>query len=349
VGVRTEAWLNRIWYEGRPPPWWLRSLAGLYGAVAAVRRELYRSNLRRSIRLEVPVIVVGNLSVGGTGKTPLVLWLTEQLKVLGFAPGIVTRGFGGRDRGPRLLDATAEPADVGDEPVLLQRRAGVPVAVGRDRPAAAALLQRAGCDLVISDDGLQHYALERDCEIVVVDGLRRFGNGRLLPAGPLREAPQRLRGVDALIVNGGEAAGVTGGALLEQTFAMALVAGSAVALVAGALRPLAAFRGAPVHAVAGIGNPRRFFAMLRDAGLELIEHPLADHARIVADDICFPDRYPVLMTEKDAVKCGPLADERHWYVPIAAGFESAAREALLEIVLRCTGLAKAIDGEVQRG
>jgi tetraacyldisaccharide 4'-kinase len=347
--VRTEAWLNRIWYEGLPPPWWLRSLAGLYGAVAAVRRDLYRSNLRRSTRLAVPVIVVGNLSVGGTGKTPLVLWLTEQLKGRGLAPGIVTRGFGGRVRGPRLLDATAEPADAGDEPVLLQRRAGVPVAVGRDRPAAAALLQRAGCNLIISDDGLQHYALERDCEIVVVDGLRRFGNGRLLPAGPLREAPQRLRRVDALVVNGGEAAAVASGSLLEQTFAMGLVAGSAVALVGGEQRALAAFRGAPVHAVAGIGNPRRFFAMLRDAGLELIEHPLADHAQIAADDICFPDRNPVLMTEKDAVKCGRLADDRHWYVPIAAGFEPAAREALLEIVLRRTGLTKAMDGGVQRG
>jgi tetraacyldisaccharide 4'-kinase len=347
--VRTETWLNRIWYEGRPPPWWLRSLSGLYAAVAAIRRDLYRSGLWRSTRMAVPVIVVGNLSVGGTGKTPLVLWLVEQLERRGLRPGVVTRGFGGRLRGARLLDAAADPADVGDEPVLLLRRGGAPVAVGRDRPAAAALLLRAGCKLIISDDGLQHYALERDCEIVVVDGARRFGNGRLLPAGPLREAPQRLRGVDALIVNGGGTAAVTGAHSFEHTFAMGLEARSAVALVGGASRPLAAFRGVPVHAVAGIGNPRRFFTMLRDAGLAVIEHPLVDHAPIGAGDIRYPDGNPVLMTEKDAVKCGRFADERHWYVPIDARFEPQAREALLEIVLRRTGLGFGDEGEGQRG
>jgi len=344
VGVRTEAWLNRIWYGGRPAPWWLRSLSGLYTAVAAVRRELYRSGLRCSTRLGCPVIVVGNVSVGGTGKTPLVLWLVEQCKRRGLRPGVVTRGFGGRVRGPLVLDSTADPAEVGDESVLLLRRGGVPVAVGRDRPAAAALLLRAGCDLIISDDGLQHYALERDCELAVIDGERRLGNGRLLPAGPLREAPQRLRGVDAIIVNGGGTDAVTGGA-----FAMALEAPAAVALVGGERRPLAAFRGAAVHAVAGIGNPRRFFAMLRGAGIELIEHPLADHARIVAGDIRYPDRNPVLMTEKDAVKCARMADERHWYVPVDAAFEPQAQEALLEIVWRRTGLTRATSGEVQRG
>ncbi len=347
--MRTEAWLNRIWYEGRPPPWWLRSLSGLYAAVACVRRDLYRSGLRRSTRLEIPVIVVGNLSVGGTGKTPLVLWLVQRLQVLGLRPGVVTRGFGGRASIPRLLEPLADPAEAGDEPVLLMRRSGVPVAVGRDRPAAAALLVRAGCNLIISDDGLQHYALERNCEIVVVDGARRFGNGRLLPAGPLREAPQRLRGVDALVVNGGDPAAVTGDGLRERTFAMGLEADSAIALVGGAIRPLAAFRGAPVHAVAGIGNPRRFFATLRAAGLELIEHPLADHARIGPGDIRYPDRNPVLMTEKDAVKCAQLADDRHWYVPIDARFEPRAQDALLEIVLRRTGLTEATDREVQRG
>jgi len=347
--VRTEAWLNRIWYEGSPPPWWLRSLSGVYAAVTAVRRDLYRSGLRRSTRIEIPVIVVGNLSVGGTGKTPLVLWLVQQLKVRGLRPGIVTRGFGGRAGPPRLLQPDADAAEAGDEPVLLMRRSGVPVAVGRDRPAAAALLFRAGCDLIVSDDGLQHYALERDCEIVVIDGLRRLGNGRLLPAGPLREAPQRLRGIDALVINGGDVAAVTGAAAFEHTFAMALAASSAVALVGGAIRPLSAFRGAPVHAVAGIGNPRRFFATLRQAGLELIEHALADHARIGAADIRYPDSNPVLMTEKDAVKCAQLADERHWYVPVDARFEPQAQDALLQMVLRRTGLTTATDGEVQRG
>jgi tetraacyldisaccharide 4'-kinase len=347
--MRTEAWLNRIWYEGRTPPWWLRSLAAVYAAGAAVRRDLYRSGLRRSTRIGIPVIVVGNLSVGGTGKTPVVLWLVEQLVARGLRPGIVTRGFGGRVGVARLLGPEADAAEAGDEPVLLMRRSGVPVAVGRDRPAAAALLREAGCDVIISDDGLQHYALERDCELVVVDGLRRFGNGRLLPAGPLREPPQRLRGVDALIVNGGEVAAVTGGFAQDHSFAMSLEARSAVALVGGASRPLTAFRGVPVHAVAGIGNPRRFFTTLRQAGLELIEHPLADHARLLAGDIRYPDANPVLMTEKDAVKCGRLADDRHWYVPIDARFEPQAQAGLLRIVLQKTGLTTTTEGEVPRG
>jgi len=331
---------------------WLKVLAPLYGGIVVLRRSLYRRGLRHSVRLSRPVVVVGNLSVGGTGKTPLVLWLVTRLRAQGRKPGIVTRGFGGSERGARLIDAKADARLAGDEPVLLARRSGVPVAVGRDRPAAARLLIAAGCDVVVSDDGLQHYALARDCEIAVIDGARGFGNGCLLPAGPLREATARLSEVDAVVVNGaaggGADAGVTGQGGAVPFLAMRLDAREAVALVGGERRALGSFSDLAVHAVAGIGNPQRFFDLLRAAAIDVSEHPLADHAHLTAADICFADRKPVLMTEKDAVKCLGLADERHWYVPVDAGFEDSVGESLLAVVTRRIGLPSD-EHEVQRG
>ena len=201
----------------------------------------------------------------------------------------------------------------------------VPVAAGRDRPAAAQLLVGAGCDVIVSDDGLQHYALARDCEVVVIDGDRRFGNGWLLPAGPLRETRSRLAVADAVVVNGGRA-------LLEGALSMRLEAKKAVALRGGGAAPLDSFAGRAVHAVAGIGNPERFFNMLRAHGIEVMGHPLADHARLRPRDILFADERPVLMTEKDAVKCAGLADQRHWYVPVSACFDGGESTTLLDIV-----------------
>jgi tetraacyldisaccharide 4'-kinase len=332
--MSAQRWINRIWYEGVAPPWSLLPLSQAYRGVAAARRFLYRHGLRRVVRVAAPVIVVGNLSVGGTGKTPLVLWLVAALRACGYTPGIVTRGYGGSAKQPCLIDATADPALVGDEPVLLARRSGADVAVGRERPRAAQLLIDAGCDVIVSDDGLQHYALARDCELAVVDGTRLFGNGRLLPAGPLRELPQRLASVDAVIVNGDSLQ-------LSGALVMRLVAQRAIALQSGVARPLQEFAGSTVHAVAGIGNPARFFSLLRAAGLTLQEQPLDDHARLVARDICFTDRNPVLMTEKDAVKCTGLTDERHWYVPVEACFDAADAERLMAIVVRKIGAARA--------
>jgi tetraacyldisaccharide 4'-kinase len=196
--MSVHSWLNRIWYEGSPPPWWLLPLSLAYGAAAGSRRYLYARQLRKTTRMSAPVIVVGNLSVGGTGKTPLVCWLAARLAERGFKPGIVTRGYGGASGRVRLIGSTDDPKLEGDEAILLARRTGAPVAVGRDRPAASQLLIDAGCNVIVSDDGLQHYALERDCEIVVIDGDRRFGNGWLLPAGPLRETPARLAVADAV-------------------------------------------------------------------------------------------------------------------------------------------------------
>src|ERR1700723_3078196 len=309
--MSVQSWLNDIWYERAAPPWWLLPLSLIYGAVVVSRRHFYA--MRKPTRMSLPVVVVGNLSVGGTGKTPLVCWLVARLADLGFKPGVVTRGYGGSSGSIRLAAPPDAPGVVGDESVLLARRTGVPVAIGRDRPAASQLLVNAGCDVIVSDDGLQHYALARDCEIVVIDGDRLFGNGRRLPAA------------DAVVVNGGRA--LLGGAL-----SMRLEAKRALSLIGGAVKRLDEFAGHSVHAVAGIGNPQRFFNMLRARGIEVTGHPLPDHARLQASDISFADGRPVLMTEKDAVKCELIAGPQHWYVPVTASFTGAETDALLKIV-----------------
>jgi tetraacyldisaccharide 4'-kinase len=334
--MSVHSWLNRIWYDGSPPPWWLVPLSLAYGAAAGSRRYLYARHLRKSTRMSSPVIVVGNLSVGGTGKTPLVCWLVARLAERGFRPGVVTRGYGGSSGRVRLIDSSDDPKLAGDETILLARRTGVPVAVGRARPAASQLLIDAGCNVIVSDDGLQHYALERDCEIVVIDGDRRFGNGWLLPAGPLRETPARLAAADAVVVNGGRA-------LLEGALSMRLEANSATSVIGGAVKALDAFAGSSVHAIAGIGNPERFFNMLRAHGIEVSGRALQDHARLRSADISFADGRPVLMTEKDAVKCASIAGPHHWYVPVTASFGGGEADVLLDVVTR------AIQKRIARG
>jgi tetraacyldisaccharide 4'-kinase len=325
--MSAQSWLNKFWYGGVSPPWWMTPLSAVYGTLSAARRSAYSLKVARSTRLSCPVIVVGNLTVGGTGKTPLVCWLAGQLIELGFRPGVVSRGYGGSTRGARLVQSADSTDEVGDEAILLARRSRVPVATGRNRPAAAQLLINAGCDVIVSDDGLQHYALQRDCEIVVIDGERRFGNGRLLPGGPLRETPARLRRVDAVVVNGGDAQS-------DAALHMRLLATSAVAMKYGTTKPLREFSGQPVHAIAAIGNPQRFFAMLRAVGINVIEHPLPDHAKLGIDDISFADDLAVLMTEKDAVKCRDIAGPHHWYVPVSVAFAAGDAEKLRSIVAR---------------
>lgn len=309
--------LQRSWYasHGRVP-WWARPLALLYGCVTGTRRALYRRGWLASTKLPAPVIVVGNITVGGAGKTPLVIALVETLRARGFKPGVVSRGYGGSARAPMLLDAQPDPAVSGDEPALIRLRTGVPVAVGADRSAAARLLVDAGVDVIVADDGLQHYALARDVEICVVDGVRRFGNGRLLPAGPLREPESRLREVDFIVCNGGAAH--TG------EVPMRLALHDAVALLdASTRKSLSVFSATPVHAVAGIGNPQRFFDALRGSGVEVVEHAFPDHHRYTASDIAFADNLPVLMTEKDAVKCLAFAKAGWWSVPVDAELPAA--------------------------
>jgi tetraacyldisaccharide 4'-kinase len=255
------------------------------------------------------VIVVGNLTAGGTGKTPLVLALADALRACGRRPGVVSRGHGGRRREPLLLGEQPDPAEVGDEPCLI-RAHGVPVAIGRDRPAAARLLLDAGCDVVIADDGLQHYRLARDIEICVIDGERRFGNRRLLPSGPLREPLERLREVDFRVCNGGSS--------LAGECPMRLGGGLVRRLSDGCERPLASFAGMRVHAVAAIGHPQRFFASLAQHGLDVIAHPFPDHHAFAPSDLAFDGDLPVLMTDKDAVKCRAFARAHWWSVPVSA-------------------------------
>jgi tetraacyldisaccharide 4'-kinase len=312
--------LQAGWYGKGRVPWWCYPLAGLYGAVVSVRRALYQWGWLGAVRLPCPVIVVGNLTAGGTGKTPLTLALTQALRERGYRPGVVSRGYGGSQREPMLLGDNPNPAEVGDEPCLI-RASGVPVAVGRDRPAAAQRLMDAGCNVLIADDGLQHYRLARDIEICVIDGERRFGNGRLLPLGPLREPLQRLGKVDFRVCNGGvPQSGDT---------PMRLHGGTVRALSDGHELPLSTFTGTRVHAVAAIGHPQRFFDSLVAQGIEVIAHPFADHHAFASSDLDFHDDLPVLMTEKDAVKCHAFARPSWWSVPVKAQLPASFYDALI--------------------
>ena len=303
---------ERVWYGRHPLGTLLAPLGWVYGATMLLRRRLYAEGIFHSAGVPVPVIVVGNLSVGGTGKTPFVIWLVAFLQRQGLRPGIVSRGYGGRaSRWPQQVRPDSAPETVGDEPVLLARRCACPIAVGPDRvEAARALVAHHGVDVIVADDGLQHYALERDLEIAIVDGVRRHGNGRCLPAGPLREPHRRLDDVDIIVCNGVPSRG---------EFRMHL-AGDAASRVGAPeeTHPLGYFASRPVHAVAGIGNPARFFADLRRHGLEVVEHPFPDHHRFVAGELEFGDDLPVLMTEKDAVKCEEFGLRDAWACPVSA-------------------------------
>lgn len=319
-----ERWLLRRWYGGVAPGPGLRLLSLLFGGAVALRGWLYRRGLLRTHRLRVPVIVVGNLVAGGSGKTPLTIALARGLVAQGWRPGIVSRGYGRQSQDPVRATAGVPPELCGDEPLLIARQTGLPVFVDSDRVAAARRLVAEGCNLIIADDGLQHRRLGRDIEIEVIDGERRHGNGRLMPAGPLREPAGRR--VDLRVANGGVAR--------EDEWPMRLVLGDAEPLDGGPSRPLATFAGAPVHAVAGIGHPGRFFDALRERGLSPIEHPFPDHHPFVRDDLRFTPAHPLLMTEKDAVKCVDFPLPQAWAVPVRAelpaGFFAQLHERLAE-------------------
>ena len=315
--------IERIWYDGAAVPVWLRGLVPIYKILRTLYVAPYRCGWRKPERLPVPVIIVGNLTVGGSGKTPLVIALVEALRVRGFRPGVVSRGYGEIQRKPLLLDDVPMPERVGDEPCLIRKRTGAPVAVGRDRARAAALLLERGVNVVIADDGLQNPSLARDMEICVIDGRRRFGNGRLLPAGPLRESLSRLDTIAFRVCNGG--------LVQADEIPMRLVGAMAVAVAgpAGA-RPLEAFAGQRVHGVAAIGNPERFFDSLRAHGIDVVPHAFADHRKFVPADLAFADDLPVLMTEKDAVKCTRFASASAnlWCVPVRADLPDTFFDAL---------------------
>jgi tetraacyldisaccharide 4'-kinase len=304
-----NALLEETWYGRHPLATVLAPLALCYQSLVWLRRKAYRSGLLRVHRLPVPVIVVGNLSVGGTGKTPLVIWLVKFLEECGYRPGVLTRGYRGiAERWPQQVRPDSDPLMVGDEAVVLAHRCACPVAAGPNRVASGmALIKHANCDILVSDDGLQHYALGRDIEIAVVDGIRRHGNGRCLPAGPLREPLARLDEVDMVVTNGVSPRG---------EYAMRAIK-LPPRMVADREKQgdLASLRRVHVHAVAGIGNPERFFDSLRAEGIEVLPHPFEDHHRFEPADITFNDGLAVMMTEKDAVKCQRFARNEHWFLP----------------------------------
>lgn len=306
----------------------MRALAGVYGGVTGLRRDLYQRGLLRSRQVPVPVLVVGGIVAGGSGKTPLVLEVLQRLRAAGWKPGVATRGYGRADaRTPRWVQADTDPALAGDEPLLIAQRSGVPVRADGDRVAAARALVEAGCDIVVCDDGLQHYRLARDVEIEVVDARRGYGNGRLLPAGPLREPLQRGAECDFRVLNLGGAGDAQAG---FGQWPMQLQTGAVRPLIGGRQLPLSAFAGHRVHAVAGIGDPERFFAMLRALGIGVVPHPFADHHVFVPADFDYGNDLPVLMTEKDAVKCAGFDDPRLHAVPIRAQLPEAFWIALLD-------------------
>jgi len=316
----------RIWSRKTGAGACLWPFSKLFEGIVRLRRFCYRAGLLKTSAFPVPVIVVGNITVGGAGKTPLIIWLARFLKAQGYHPGIVSRGYGGRPPSwPQRVDAGSDAAFVGDEARLIADRTGCPMAVSPVRSdACRLLLDNADCDLLLSDDGLQHYALERTLEIAVIDGERRFGNGWCLPAGPLREPVSRLNQVDLIVVNGGEAR--------PGEFTMRMTGQEAVNLLTGQRRALAEFNGTPCHAVAGIGHPARFFRQLEKAGLACIPHDFADHFAFRRQDLEFGDEHPVLMTEKDAVKCRTFADARLWAVPVEAELDPAFAARLIELL-----------------
>lgn len=297
------------WYQTRYT--WLTilllPLSWLFRCVVALRYFLYHIHFKKSYSGAKPVIVVGNITVGGTGKTPFVIWLVGQLQSKGWRPAIVSRGIGGiQQNQPVWVTKQSDPKVVGDEAVLMVSRTNCPLVIAIDRVAAVnEVLAKTDCNIVVSDDGLQHYRLRRDMEIVIVDHVRLFGNKQLLPAGPLREPVARLKRADIIVQNGSDD--------------MLLVGNALVALHNVALRCKASeLQSQTVHAVAGIGNPSRFFATLRAMGLTVIEHVFPDHFQYQSSDIHFSDNLPVIMTEKDAVKCFAFANQQHWYLPVDA-------------------------------
>jgi len=323
--------IERIW-SGRSPLWLLLlPFSWLYGLISNGIRLSYQLGWRKVWRASVPVVVVGNLTAGGNGKTPVVIWLVEALQRQGLRVGVVSRGYGGKaERYPLLLDAATTTAQAGDEPVLIYQRTQAPVAVSPVRREAVQALQSGGnIDVIVTDDGLQHYALARDFEIVVVDGERRFGNGWWLPAGPMRERAGRLNSVDAVIVNGGSASG--------NEIAMQLQPGAAINLKTGQVQPLSAFD--QVVAMAGIGHPPRFFNTLAQQGVMPIRQlAFADHQAYSEAELraLTTGSQALIMTEKDAVKCRQFAQDNWWYLPVDAQLSAApAAELINKIASLC--------------
>jgi tetraacyldisaccharide 4'-kinase len=328
ISKNKATFVERHWYQSTTfLSILLWPLAIVFGVIVAIRRALYRWGIKKTIRFSVPVIVVGNITVGGTGKTPFVIWLVNFLKAHGLRPGIVSRGVGGKQQHlPQWVTIDADPQRVGDEAILLVLRTESPVVIGIDRAAAVKeLLAKTDCNIVISDDGLQHYRLGRNIEIALIDGMRRFGNKKLLPAGPLREPLQRMQQVDLVVTHGEAGPGEHAMSLVGKHF---LSVKDDKSVLAGSLI------GKTVHAIAGIGNPQRFFLALRQLGLQLIEHRFPDHYLYQSHDLNFPDNLPIIMTEKDAVKCRSFVTDKYLYLPVTVEISAVFENELLNLLNR---------------
>lgn len=329
---RIEQWLNRRWYGGGPPPRLLGLLEPVYRAVSQGQMQRARREQPADLA-DRPILVVGNLVAGGTGKTPLVIHLCQLLSGAGLRPGVVSRGYRRKIGTPHWVDSESDPLASGDEPVLVALATGCPVRVDSDRPAGARALFERGVDVVISDDGLQHLALPRSLEICVVDGKRGFGNGRLLPAGPLREPPSRALDCDFVVLTGG---GRVAG--LSQAVPMQLEPGE-LAPVGKGRHGAPPAPGARVHAVTGIGHPERFEATLREAGFRPRLHAFADHHVFEDADFRLLEG-PVVMTDKDAVKCSQLSHPDLWRLPVRAVLPAAFDAELRSRVIARTGTGR---------
>jgi tetraacyldisaccharide 4'-kinase len=332
--VSADRTLQRVWYERSPFLLFLLllPLSALFAVLSALRRCAFRCGVLRSVRVGRPVVVVGNITVGGTGKTPLTVWSVEFLQGRGLKVGVVIRGYGGTAASwPQDVTAQSSAAAVGDEAVLIAARTGAIVVAGADRVAAAKRAIALGAEVIVSDDGLQHYRLQRDAEIAVVDAERGLGNGCLLPAGPLREPAARLKRVDLVVSTQRGAAECerASGHLRARHQIL-----EAQCILTGERRLLSTFAGSRVYAVAGIGNPNAFFSMLREHGVEVDSHALPDHAAFERGDIELPGSAPVLMTEKDAVKCRPFASERHWAVRLDVRFDEPDMQVISALLTR---------------
>lgn len=312
-----------FWYTKSRIAYLLLPFSLLFLLISSLRRLLFKSGILPSYRAPVPVIVVGNLSVGGNGKTPVVIWLVQQLQQRGLSVGVISRGYSSQSKTyPLLVTADSDPVQAGDEPVLIAKRTNVPLCISPQRRQAIELLLRHyPCDVIISDDGLQHYQLQRDIEIIVMDAERGFGNGLLLPAGPLRELPSRLRHADLVIANGHPHQ--------DCDVVMKLVPQYAINLLTREKRLLSEFE--QVSAIAGIGNPQRFFNMLRGLNIRLAEtQAFQDHQPYQAELLTkLAQNRPLFMTEKDAVKCMGFARPNWWYVPVEAEIRGDQAQQLL--------------------
>lgn len=318
--------INRLWYGKHFLSYVLLPLSWLYALYMIIRKLAYASGMLPVQRVPALVIVVGNVTVGGTGKTPLIIWLADFLLNNGYQPGIISRGYGGAvKKWPQQVRADSNPAFVGDEPVLIAQHVDCPVVVSPDRYVAAReLLEHTDCDVLLCDDGLQHLSLHRDIEIAVIDAEKRFGNGHCLPAGPLREPVRRLDSVDMIVSNGG-----TGKNQYEMEYLPLKLCSLQDKQRACQLDE---FSGQVIHAVAGIGNPEKFFSSLRNKNLKIIQHIFPDHHLYKPDDLMFNDGLPVVMTEKDAVKCRDFAENNFWYLPIEVKMNNTFEHRLITLL-----------------